>query len=155
MTINRLYFAQHGLAVDKADNPDCPLSISGIKQTDLVAANLNKQQMTISKIFHSGKLRASQTADIFAEQLNVSEILAVDYLSPNSDISIIAASLDTDSALYVGHLPHLNKLTAYLLTGAENKNIIRFQNSGVLCLANTQQDYQVAWYLVPNPLACD
>jgi len=155
MTINRLYFVQHGLAVDKAENPDRPLSASGIEQTGLMAAQLSKQQITISKIFHSGKLRASQTADIFADQLSVPENLAVDYLSPNSDISIISAVLDTDSALYVGHLPHLNILTSYLLTGDENKSLIHFQNSGVLCLESTQPDYQVAWYLVPAQLTLD
>jgi len=153
MTVNKLYFAQHGLAVDKAENPDRPLSASGIKQTEWVATHLNKQHVTISQIVHSGKLRASQTAAIFAEQLNASTTSAVDYLSPNSDISIITALLDTSDTLYVGHLPHLNKLTSTLLTGDENKGIIHFQNSGVLCLERALQNYQVKWYFVPTQLA--
>ncbi len=153
MTINRLYFAQHGLAVDKAENPDRPLSATGIEQTGLMAAQLSKQLATISNIFHSGKLRASQTADIFAKRLNVPTTSAVDYLSPNSDIALITASLDTDSALYIGHLPHLDKLSSYLLTGDESKSIMHFHNSGVLCLERFQQNYQVAWYLVPTECA--
>jgi len=153
MTINKLYLAQHGLAVDKSEDPDRPLSTSGIEQTRLVAEQLNKQQVTISKIFHSGKLRASQTADIFTEQLSVLETLAVDFLSPNSDITIIADLLDSEAALYVGHLPHLDKLTSYLLTGDETKSIIHFQNSGVLCLKKTKQNYQVEWYLTPTQFA--
>ncbi|VAW53712.1 hypothetical protein MNBD_GAMMA05-1215 [hydrothermal vent metagenome] len=152
MTINRLYFAQHGLAVDKTKNSDRPLSASGIEQTELMAAQLSKQQITISKIFHSGKLRASQTADIFAKRLSVAAVSAVDYLSPNSDISIVTALLDTDAALYVGHLPHIDKFTSTLLTGDENKSIIYFQNSGVLCLESTPQNFQVKWYLTPAQL---
>ena len=155
MTINRLYFVQHGLAVDKAENPDRPLSASGIEQTKLVAAQLSKQQVPISKIFHSGKLRASQTADIFAKRLGVSTVSDVDYLSPNCDISVITPLLDTDAALYVGHLPHLDKLSSFLLTDDENKSIIHFQNSGVLCLGCSKQNYQIEWYLVPVQLSLD
>ncbi len=152
MTINKLYFAQHGLAVDKTENPNRPLSASGIEQTELMAAQLSQQRVTISKIFHSGKLRASQTADIFAKRLSVATVSAVDYLSPNSDVSIVTALLDTDAALYVGHLPHIDKFTSTLLTGDENKSIIYFQNSGVLCLESAPQNFQVKWYLTPAQL---
>jgi len=152
MTMDRVYFAQHGLAVEKSDDPERPLSPEGVEQTELVARQLREQHATISKIFHSEKLRASQTAEIFAEQLGISAVSAVDYLSPNSDISIITTSLDTDSALYVGHLPHLDKLSSYLLTGDKNSHIIHFQNSAVLCLTSSPQNYQVAWFLTPAQL---
>ncbi len=149
MTINRLYFMQHGLAVDKTENPERPLSVPGIEQTRLVAAQLCKQQVTISKIFHSRKLRASQTAKIVADKLHLTALSAVDYLSPNSEISITTQFLNTDSALYIGHLPHLDKLTSYLLVGDENRNLIHFQNSAILCIEWATSQYQLQWYLTP------
>ncbi len=46
----------------------------------------------------------------------------------------------------------LEKLAAYLVTGNENGNIIRFQNSAVLCLENNDSHYQLRWYITPELL---
>ncbi len=152
MTINRLYFAQHGLAVDKSENPERPLSETGVKQTEAIAKHLSSiAGIAVNHIFHSGKLRASQTAEIFARTIKHSSISAVDGLSPNDDVTLLAQNLNIN-ALYVGHLPHLEKLAAYLVTGNENGNIIRFQNSAVLCLENNDSHYQLRWYITPELL---
>lgn len=150
MTSHRLYFAQHGLAVDKAENPERPLSDVGSAQTRQIASQLRNSQVNFSKIFHSGKLRAAQTAEIFAEQLNVASVSAIDSLAPNGDIHQTTRSLDAKSALYVGHLPHLDKLISHLITGNENSTIIKLQNSAVLCLENTNTHFQILWYLTPD-----
>ena len=150
MTVDRLYFAQHGLAVDKVDDPERPLSEQGIRQSTQMATQLHDAKVAISCIFHSGKLRALQTAEIFAKQLAINPVSAVDYLSANNDVRQSANHLDSDAALFIGHLPHLDKLTAYLLTGNENNHIINFQNSGVLCLENDQAQYHIQWYITPD-----
>ena len=152
MTANRLYFAQHGLAVDKTDDPARPLSKRGITQTTLIAAQLHKSQEAISAIFHSGKLRASQTAEIFAEYLSISNVSAVEYLSPNYDALQTIEKLSNHSVLYIGHLPHLDKLIAQLLTGNENMSIINFQNSAVLSLENDQTRYRIQAYITSDTL---
>jgi phosphohistidine phosphatase len=152
MAANRLYFAQHGLAVDKGEDPERPLSETGVKQTEMIAEALRKAETPISSIFHSGKLRASQTADIFALTLNASTKAAVDGLSPNDNVALLAQKLNVNDALYVGHLPHLEKLVTYLVTNDENNSIIKFQNSAVACLAKSENCYHLRWYLTPDLL---
>ena len=155
MTANRLYFVQHGLAVSKADNPGRPLSAEGIKQTENIARQLLRSDVSISSIFHSGKLRAQQTGGIFADVLNVSSIGAADHLSPNDDTGLIKSELNIDQAMYVGHLPHLEKLVSDLVTGHESPAIIKFQNSAVICLQPQDDLYRIAWYLTPDLVIAD
>lgn len=151
MTENRVYFAQHGLATDKAENPQRPLSQEGIKQTRSVAQQLLLSGTPVCRIFHSGKLRAEQTAKVFASNLNVTPVSEHADLSPNDDVSLFAKSL-VNNALYVGHLPHLEKLVSLLITGNTAPLILKFQNSAVLCLDKADNQYFVHWYLTPDLL---
>ena len=157
MAANRIYFAQHGLALSKDENPDRPLSEAGIDQTEAVAKQLQRSAIPVTQIFHSGKLRALQTAQIFAAELDTSTVSAIDHLSPNDDASLLAQDLQADdrttSALYIGHLPHLEKLVSLLVTGRENPDIIHFQNSAVVCLEKDETTYRLRWYLTPDVLA--
>jgi phosphohistidine phosphatase len=150
MTADRIYFAQHGLAVDKAENPERPLSDTGIQQTKKMAETLYHAKATISGIFHSGKLRASQTADIFAATSGISTTTMIEGLSPNDDVELLAKNLVMDNALYIGHLPHLAKLVNRLVSVNENSNIIKLQNSAVVCLGKIDNSYQLLWYLTPG-----
>lgn len=150
MSTTRVYFMQHGLAVDKADDPERPLSQAGIHQTKTIAKILQDSETPIARVFHSGKLRAAQTAEIVAEHLSATSVTAIDNLSPNGDVRHITQNLQTDGALYVGHLPHLEKLVSYLITGKTELNIIRFQNSAIICLKKHENSYLIQWYLTAN-----
>ena len=150
MSVNRIYFCQHGLAVDKTDNPQRPLSERGIQQTQAIANTLLKSKVHITQIYHSGKLRAAQTADIIASLLAIPLVSGIEHLSPNDNVSLLAQALDHNAALYIGHLPHLEKLVSYLVTGNENSRIIKFQNSAILCLLKEEMHYQVEWLLIPK-----
>ena len=150
MSAHTLYFAQHGLAVDKTENPERPLSETGIEQSKSVAMQLLDSGVSISAIFHSGKLRALQTAEIFASALNIQNITAAEHLSPNDDVQLLSQNLTTENALYIGHLPHLNKMVSYLVSGDENAGIIQFQNSAVACLQKSSSLYQLQWVLSPE-----
>jgi len=145
---HRVYFSQHGLAIDKTENSQRPLSQAGIEQTRSVAKQLLISGIPVSRIFHSGKLRATQTAEIFASNLNITQVSAHEHLSPNDDVSLFADTLK-NHALYVGHLPHLEKLVGYLISGDENLNIIKFQNSAVICLTKNNNNYHIDWHLTP------
>ena len=149
MTANRLYFSQHGLAVSKADDPERPLSEDGTIQTQSVANQLLTAQISISHIFHSNKLRAKQTAEIFASILNAIKISEIENLSPNDDVSLIEQSFTLDNALYVGHLPHMEKLVSHLVSGDENASVLKFQNSAVACIEKRDPLFQIVWYITP------
>lgn len=149
---HRIYFAQHGLAIDKKDDPERPLSKDGIEQSKIVAKFLQGSETSLDSIFHSGKLRAAQTAEIFATALNISSTSVIDGLSPNDDVTLLAQDLNIINALYIGHLPHLEKLVTYLITGNDGDSVISFKNSAVACLEKHDTHYQLQWYLTPDLL---
>ena len=149
---NRIYFAQHGLAVSKEEDPKRPLSAAGTEQTTRIAELLRISNIKISDIYHSGKLRAQQTAEIYAAVLNIPSLLISDNLSPNDDVKRLAEKLKFNHALYVGHLPHLEKLIAYLVTGQDTSTVITFVNSAIVCLEKNADVYTVQWYLTPELL---
>jgi phosphohistidine phosphatase len=151
MAAERLYFVQHGLAENKLDNPDRPLTEEGFNQTRNNARQLLALKAPVSHIFHSGKLRAQQTAEVIASVLNVNKIDAIDHLSPNDDPALITQELNETAALYVGHLPHLEKLVSMLITGKEAPAILEFQNSAVVCLNKNEDVYKILWYITPQP----
>lgn len=147
---HRIYFAQHGLALDKADDSERPLSAAGVAQTEAIARTLQNSKTPVAHIFHSGKLRAKQTAEIFAGAFKASPPSTIVGLSANDDVALLAQNLNLDQALYVGHLPLLEKLVASLLTGNDNAAIVRFQNSGVLCLEKDSNQCHIKWLLTPE-----
>jgi phosphohistidine phosphatase len=150
MADQKVYFMQHGRAVDSADDPERPLSDAGIKQTEKIADTLRGSGTVITSVFHSGKLRAAQTADIMATAMGLDAVSMIAGLSPNDEVSLLSQKLDTSDALYVGHLPHLERLAAYLVTGNEAAPIVKFQNSGVLCLEKEDSLYLIRWLLPPE-----
>jgi phosphohistidine phosphatase len=154
MTADKLYFAQHGIAVNKNDDPERPLATDGISQTKAIAKQLRQSDIPISAIFHSDKLRAQQTADIFSSILNPASVSELKYLSPNSDPTLIGQSFTINNALYIGHLPNLEKIVSSLVTGDAESNIIKFQNSAVIGLEKSGSHYQIDSYLTPK-LICD
>ena len=154
MTADRLYFAQHGIAVSKNDDPERPLSKDGISQTKAIAKQLRRSGIPVSAIFHSDKLRAQQTAEIFSSILNTASISQLEHLSPNSDPALINHSSTINNALYIGHLPNLEKIVSSLVTGDIESSIVKFHNSAVICLEKSGDHYQVDSYLTPK-LICD
>lgn len=67
----RLYLVQHGEAKKEEEDPLRPLSERGREDVQRVAKYVEKLDIKASIIFHSGKLRAKQTAEILAEKLNI------------------------------------------------------------------------------------
>ncbi len=148
-----IYLIQHGKAHSKELDADRNLNPDGITETNSVAATLRKRAIPVALICHSGKNRAQQTATIIAEELQCEDkVQKVDDLQPKNDVVKFAAKLDSDSqAMYVGHLPFLANLTAYLVTGDANRPVVKFQNSGVVCLEKSTDTgyWLIDWMLVP------
>jgi phosphohistidine phosphatase len=57
-----------------------------------------------------------------------------------------------NNMMLVGHLPFMERLISYLIIGAIEPSVIKFQNGGIVCL-NMQPDTQkwiIKWALMPN-----
>ncbi|MDX8404305.1 MAG: phosphohistidine phosphatase SixA, partial [Mariprofundaceae bacterium] len=138
----RVYLAQHGLAKEKSEDAERPLSDQGREDVARVAGFLSLfEKPSPERIVHSGKLRAAQTAVMFAEGWGglVAE-RALD-LDPNADPSIWSAHLASmnSDVMLVGHLPHLQRLAGLLLCGDTEREVVRFRNAGVVCLEKSEQ----------------
>jgi len=108
----RVYLVQHGLATDANADAMRPLSAQGREDVTRTAGFLSLfENPRPAKILHSGKLRAEQTADMFAQAWGgISVERSLDLLL-NDDPSIWSnhvASM-TNDVLLVGHLPHLQR----------------------------------------------
>jgi phosphohistidine phosphatase len=52
--------------------------------------------------------------------------------------------------MLVGHLPHLSRLASWLLIGDPGKEILRFRNGGIVCLARAGGRWLLQWILAPE-----
>ncbi|GFN40266.1 MAG: conserved hypothetical protein [Marine Group I thaumarchaeote] len=146
----KLYLVQHAKPKPEEEDPEKPLSDKGKADASKISQFIKNIQ--VSKVYHSGKLRAKQTADILAKSLNVDGTKTED-LEPMADPSIWADKLEkiNDDVMLVGHLPHLNKLASLLLCKDSGKNIIVFQQGGVVCLEKTEE-WSIKWMVAPDLL---
>ena len=149
------YLVRHGEAVSETVDPNRPLSEIGRHQVEKVADLLAARKPKQFAIFHSGILRAKQTAEILAAGLGHSvERRQMSGLSPNDDPFIAKAQLETadNSLMLVGHLPHMNRLTALLLNGDENRQAVEFGPATVLCVSRDASRWKIVWIIRPEPL---
>jgi phosphohistidine phosphatase len=147
-----LFLVQHGLSQPKNIDPDPGLSELGIEKTKLIANVAKNYKIPVKQIAHSGKTRAEQTARIFKESLAVNQaIRQVDGIRPMDDVTVFASTIDPDAnMMVVGHLPFMGRLVSYLTAGDKNKNVYRFQNSGIVCLDVEDNNWFIKWTLNPD-----
>lgn len=150
----RVYLVQHGIPVPKEKNPDRPLSERGRYDVERAAVFLQKAGVRVGAVYHSGKTRAEQTAEILAQRLCAAgDAFQRKGLSPLDDVEDIAqyiAELE-DDLMIVGHLPHLSRLVSRLVLGDSKGNVVGFQQGGVCCLSRNDEGGRfVAWMIVPE-----
>ena len=152
----KLYLIQHAQAVSKAEDPRRPLTDEGRAEARAVARLVRSLDLRVECLWHSGKTRAEQTAEIYAGALTVAEgPTARQGLAPNDDVAPWrdALAVSTAETMIVGHMPFVSKLATLLLTGYESPPVVAFRNAGVVCLGRSSDDrWQIEWVLTPDLL---
>jgi len=157
-----VYLVRHGEAMSEAADPQRPLSARGRQEVRRVGAVAARMGLRPLEIRHSGKRRAAETAEIFAEALGLRDaVVAASGLAPNDDVWPIAAAFATAShpVMLVGHLPFLSRLTSLLLVGDPDRPLVQFPMSSIVCLAGEAPApggspiWTLAWALTPA-MAC-
>jgi len=149
----RVYLVQHGLAKDVSEDAARPLSDQGRKDVTRCAGFLSLfEKPRPVKIVHSGKLRARQTADMFAEAWGGIAVERTLDLGPNDDPSVWSAHLASmhDDVMLVGHLPHLQRLAGLLICGNPDREVVRFRNGGVVCMEKGESGRSILWQINPT-----
>jgi len=149
-----LYLVQHGESRPKEEDPDRSLTENGVLQIKKVAKFITAHtDISVKRIIHSGKKRAQQTAELFAEALNPPEgVEKGKELDPNALPWgwVVNLSKIKDDIMIVGHLPHLGKLSALLLCQDEAKPVVQFHQGGVVCIFRNESGiYSIHWVIIP------
>ena len=142
-----LYIVQHGKSLPKEVDPEKGISEQGKEEATLIANVAKGYKVQVSDIFHSGKKRALQTAEIFASILNnKGQLRKAPGMNPMDDVKVFAREMVVNNnTMVVGHLPFLEKLISFLITGSEAYTLFKLQNAGIVCL--DQKEESVSWFI--------
>jgi len=152
----KVYLVRHGQAVSSQIDPEKPLSEQGFADVRKVASFIKHLEISVEHIWHSGKLRAAQTAEVIAESVSVErDCSAHEGLGPNDNVTIIADELktyDTD-LMIVGHLPFLAYLASLLAAGRQTADVVSFDAGSIACLNRSDPGrWQIEWMITPKLL---
>ncbi len=148
----RLYLMQHGEAKSETEDPDRSLTVRGEEETRRISGATKRLRIHPSKICHSGKKRAEQTAGIIAKALDLSTHLGQG-LNPNDALLpwVERIAGEVEDLMIVGHLPFLEKLASFLVCEDERAKVVLFRYSAILCLVRKEEgSWAVDWLLKPE-----
>jgi len=151
-----IYLVQHAEAMPKDQNPDRPLTERGDADVRHLGAFLRQGGVPVEAIYHSGKLRAQQTADILSEHLTPG--LApeeLDGLGATDPVAPVAERIGhwDRNIMLVSHLPLVGLIAGELVAGAEDRPPVAFHPGSAVALENNAEEgWQVAWMIRPELL---
>lgn len=132
----QLFLVHHGDAVGPDIDPRRPLSSKGREAVERAAAEAALRGARPALVWHSGKLRARQTAEAFWRACNpLAELSATPDLQPDDPPAWMGDRLrgEARDILIAGHFPHLARLLDLLL-GAREPGRQAFPPHGVVAL---------------------
>jgi len=152
----KLYLVQHGQAVPKQEDPGRPLSEQGREEVQRVAACLGEAGVRVVRVWHSGKLRATETAGILAgEVCSGKQVEMIKGIQPNDPVDEFASDADVwgEDTLVVGHLPFMSRLVSLLVAGDSKHELVHYTPGSVVCLQRDDTDrWVISWMLSPGLL---
>jgi phosphohistidine phosphatase len=137
----RLFLVHHGDAVGSEVDTRRPLSEQGREHVVRLAAEAAARGAHPAVVWHSGKLRARQTAEAFWRACNaLGEFSATRDLQPEDPPEWIRDRLrgETRDILIAGHYPHLPRLLTLLMPTASGARS-SFPQHGVVALATEDE----------------
>jgi phosphohistidine phosphatase len=144
-----LYLVHHAQAVDSDVDTQRPLSPTGRMHADHLATQAAARDVKPAAIWHSGKLRARQTAEAFLRACNpLAEFAAIRGLQPTDPPGWIRDLIGEEvrDVMLVGHLPHLPRVLTLLVSGSEAV-LLEFPMHGVVALEKTGERWEERWRL--------
>ena len=153
----KLYLVQHGEAVSKQEDPERPLSEQGRQDVQAMARFIRHAGIKVARVWHSGKRRAEQTAEVLAKDaLLKGKAEVVEGINPNDPVSEFIADADVweEDTLITGHLPFMSRLVSLLISGNTESEVVQYQPGSIVCLERAESDqWAIVWMLRPELLA--
>ena len=141
-----LYLVHHAEALDGIIDPQRALSDRGHAHAEALAARVASREAKPSVIWHSGKLRARQTAEYFRRACNpLATFAATHGLQPDDPPHWIVDVVNGDprDIMLVGHMPHLLRLLGALDPGSESARA--FPPHGCVAMEPQDRGWREAW----------
>jgi phosphohistidine phosphatase len=135
-----LYLAHHADAVGPDVDPQRPLSAAGRAHAADVASRSKERGVNPAVVWHSGKLRARQTAESYWRACNpLAELSAIHGLQPDDPPQWIADRVAGESrdVLLVGHMPSLPRI----LRALTRDESAEFPLHGLVALEETPEGW--------------
>ncbi len=153
----KLYLMRHGEAEGVYEGEGPSLSSRGESEVSRIGEALSSKKIRLDHIYHSGKLRARQTAEIVGSKFSADiPISKKEGLKPNDPAPVFAKDLNDVSGniLVVGHLPFVSKLTSYLLADTESELMFSFGTASVAFLEYAHSfGWNLHWLIEPESIA--
>ncbi len=142
----RAYLVRHGQAKSKDENPERHLTQKGAEDVRAVACFLAGLKLDIREVWHSGKTRAAETAEVLGKALSA-EIREAEGLEPNDPPKTVRRAMEDGDAsvMLVGHLPHMERLASSLVGAEADAEVVGFATAAVCCL---ERDEDGAWHIL-------
>ena len=152
----RVYLVQHGQSKSEEEDPQRRLTDRGIGEVQNISDFLRPLKLGVDAVWHSGKTRAQQTAELLAENVSARNcVVKREGLGPKDEVATTKQALEkaAGDVMIVGHLPFLGKLVGLLVTGSEANEIVEFQFGSVVCIERRDDGkWKVAWMITPTLL---
>lgn len=145
-----LYLVHHGAAVGPDVDPRRPLSEAGKRSVERTAAAAAARGTRPDFVWHSGKLRAKQTAEEYWRACNaLSTLAATRDLQPDDPPVWIRDRLRGESRdiLLAGHYPHLPGLLGLLLGDSEKGALFPLHGAVALRTDDAGETWRELWTL--------
>ena len=145
-----LLLVHHGDAVGPDIDPMRPLSRAGLVASTALASSAAARGVKPGLVWHSGKNRALQTAQLFSAACNPQAgFKAVRGLLPGDPPRWMRDQLlgETRSILLVGHMPHLPGLLSLLRGAPSDSGAPDFPLNGCVALAANGDVWAEVWRL--------
>ena len=133
-----IYLVRHADALSHQEDEKRPLSRRGRQEAALVSHFLKKKSLApVDEVWHSTRLRAKQTAEIFVKELGWNVLLKETAgLEPDDGVDEIAGRLGTTqkSIMVVGQMAYLEHMESTIIVARENPYKIKYDLAAVLSL---------------------
>ena len=147
-----IYLVHHGDAVGPDIDPMRPLSDRGRASVLLLADEAARRGTKPEAIWHSGKLRARQTAEAFWKACHpFASLTAERGLQPDDPPHWMKDRLfgETRDLMLVGHMPHLAALLRQMTGGSTDTPTTGFPLHGMVALEAEGDRWKERWRIGP------
>ncbi|HUQ18356.1 MAG TPA: phosphohistidine phosphatase SixA [Gemmatimonadaceae bacterium] len=162
----KLLVIRHGVAMDQEEFAETgqsdewrPLTRDGKRETKKIAKGIRRNVKQIDLLATSPLVRARQTGDIVADEMEVEDQEVTDVLKPEAALEEFVKwcepHAEKNLVAIVGHEPHLSALVTWLVSG-NRQSRIELKKGGACLIefdAGAKHDSgTLAWLLTPRQL---